>query len=65
MERLVEPVAWGQVPLQGYDARESAQRARRFNTLGYELSTNGVKDRIDAPTPAVSSSATSKTFSEV
>jgi hypothetical protein len=63
MERLVKPVAWGEIPLQRNDARESAQHARRSDALGYEVFADGVKDRMD-PHPGVSSSATSKTSSE-
>ena len=46
MERLIKPVAWGEIPLQGYDARKSAEDARRLDALGYEVSADGVKDRV-------------------
>lgn len=46
MKRLIKPVAWGEIPLQGYDARKSAEDARRLDALGYEVSADGVKDRV-------------------
>ena len=64
MERLIKPVAWGEIPLQGYDARKSAEDARRLDALGYEVSAD-VSKTASTPAPPVSSRATSKTFSEV
>src|SRR5918998_4113370 len=47
VERLVETVAWGEIPLQGNDTREPTKDARRLDAPGYKVSAGGIEDRID------------------
>ncbi len=53
VDRLVEPVGRGEIPLQRDNAREPAERAGCLHASGYKVSSNRVEDSVHASTASI------------